>query len=58
MDESVASKVAILLGIYEPVLMNDQCLDQAIRPPTFFVDTLISLIRAPKYLRVKFVDRS
>ena len=46
-DEETNSRLAILLSIYEPLLINDQNLERALQPNLKIVETLIDIVKMP-----------
>lgn len=49
MDEETISRLAILLSILEPLLINDMNLDQALEMRT--IETLVKLCELPNYIK-------
>ena len=48
-DEETISRLAILLSILEPLLINDLNLERALETPT--IDTMIALLELPPHMR-------
>ena len=55
-DENTNSRLAILLGILEPVLMNDNSLEQALHPSLQAMETLLDILRLPANMKRKALD--
>ena len=50
-DEETNSRLAILLSIYEPLLINDQNLETALKPVLQIIELLIDIIVLPDILK-------
>ena len=46
-DEETNSRLAILLSIYEPLLINDQNLEKALHPNFKIVEILVDVVKMP-----------
>ena len=46
-DEETNSRLAILLSIYEPLLINDHNLERALQPNLHMVEILVDVVRMP-----------
>ena len=54
--EETSSRLAILLSIYEPLLINDYNLERALQPKYRIVETLSSIVKMPQSLKRAFLE--
>ena len=50
-DEETNSRIAILLSIFEPLLVNDLNLEKILQPELKMVQTLIEIVKLPQALK-------
>jgi hypothetical protein len=55
-DDHANSRLAILLGLLEPLLLNDQCLELVLQPALGMMEIFLDILRLPNHLRRKNVE--